>query len=139
MKLEKITSQNRRTMKYLIPVIFILIINMGQVPAAAFSEHNNTTAVLSSPEDPYYILALEISRIEKIPLCKTIDEAIRHNPRFLLWVISPSRLSDSVLGKYMRSLHKKGAAISTGIITGSTLEYAGKSWQRRDLTRDDHR
>lgn len=52
---------------------------------AGESPYDGGAFVVCEPRDPYYPLALEISRIESIPCYQTIGEALALGPRFLLW------------------------------------------------------
>ena len=103
-----------------------------QVPPplpATFSQ----TVVLSNPTDPYYPLAEEIAQTETLLLVRTLDEALARNPVFLLWVVSPSALSDRVLSDFGLAMRDRQSAISVGLISGSTEEKARELWQQQSL------
>ncbi|MBN1535581.1 MAG: hypothetical protein JW908_02530 [Anaerolineales bacterium] len=87
--------------------------------------------VLAEHEDPYYSLAEEIAAAEDAPLLPNLPEALAYQPTYLLWVVSPGFLSDEVMIEFgMTMKQKQPFAISTGIITGSTMEQARELWQR---------
>jgi hypothetical protein len=86
--------------------------------------------ILAEPSDPYYALAEEIAQGEAFPILHSLDEVLAENPAFLLWVVSPHRLSDQVLIEFGQAMHHRQQAISTGIISGSTLDKARDLWQR---------
>jgi len=99
-------------------------------PPAAVTEPPMTVA-LSHPDDPYYALAEEIAQSEKLRLLTSLDQALGLEPVFLLWVVSPSHLSDRILSDFGLAMRDQQAAISVGIISGSTLEQARALWQRQ--------
>lgn len=89
-----------------------------------------STLVLASPDDPYFSLAEEIARAENLTLVHRVDDALALNPEFLLWVAAPARLTDRALADFGRALHARGASVSVGIISGSSIEQARALWQR---------
>jgi hypothetical protein len=91
---------------------------------------SNDAVMLAEPSDPYYALAEEIAQGEALPILHSLDEVLAENPAFLLWVVSPQRLSDQVLIAFGQAMHHRQQAISTGIISGSTLDKARDLWQR---------
>jgi hypothetical protein len=91
--------------------------------------------VLADPIDPYYSLAQEIATVEKAPLAHTLAQATTCQPTYLLWVVSPGFLSDAVMIAFGTAMKAQTSAISTGIITASTLEGARSLWMRRDQAR----
>jgi hypothetical protein len=90
-----------------------------------------TTVVLCQPNDPFRPLAEEISAAESIALLDSLEAAIAQRPTFLLWVVSPARLSDRVATTFSAALDQQRPRISTGLITGSTLEKARALYERR--------
>ncbi|UCC63685.1 MAG: hypothetical protein JSV36_01090 [Anaerolineae bacterium] len=97
-----------------------------QGAAPSFSK----AVILADLSDPYYALAEEIARHEALPIVHSLDEVLARGPVFLLWVVSPSRLSDQVLVEFGLAMRDREQAVSTGIISGSTLERAKELWQR---------
>jgi len=88
--------------------------------------------ILSDPLDPYYPLGEEIATAEEAPLAPNLSEALSCRPTYLLWVVSPGWLSDEVMIEFGMTMKQQSGAVSTGIITGSTLELARNLWQRGD-------
>jgi hypothetical protein len=86
--------------------------------------------ILAHPNDPYFSLAEEIAQREVFPIAHSLDEALSQNPVFLLWVVSPSRLSDEAMVEFGLAMRDRQPGVSTGIISGSTLEQARDLWQR---------
>jgi uncharacterized membrane protein YgdD (TMEM256/DUF423 family) len=87
--------------------------------------------VLAASEDPYYPLAEEIAEIEHAPVAHHVTDALACHPVFLLWIASPGYLSDHVMIEFGLAMKEQPAVISSGIITGSTLEQARDLWERR--------
>lgn len=86
--------------------------------------------VLANPQDPYYPLAQEISTSEDAPLAPNVSDALARHPIYLLWVVSPNWLSDEILIDFGATIKQHKSTVSTGIITGSTMELARGLWQR---------
>lgn len=86
--------------------------------------------VLADPQDPYFPLAEEIAATEDASLAKNLSEALACQPTYLLWVVSPGLLSDEVMIEFGMTMKGQSSAVSTGIITGSTIEQARALWQR---------
>ncbi len=99
----------------------------GAWPTAA---PTRSAVILADPADPYYVLAQEIARREALPLVTSANEALAGDPAFLLWVVSPARLSDQAIVAFSQALRDRPSAIAVGIISGSTLEAARALWQR---------
>lgn len=91
--------------------------------------------VLAQPDDPYYSLAEEIAAAENAPLAGTLAEALACEPEFLLWVVAPGSLSDAVMVEFGQAMKAHPTAVSTGIISGSTLDQARQLWERRTQVR----
>lgn len=91
--------------------------------------------VLSKADDPYFVLAQEIASAEDAPIFQNLTEALSCQPVFLLWVISPGSLSDSVMVDFGQTMKAHHLNVSSGIITGSTLEHARSLWQQRSQVR----
>ncbi|MBU0494856.1 MAG: hypothetical protein KKA73_16790 [Chloroflexi bacterium] len=86
--------------------------------------------ILADPTDPYYALAQEIARHEGLTVAHSLAEALDNDPVFLLWVVSPTRLSDKVLVDFSLTMRDRPSTVSVGIISGSTLSDARALWQR---------
>lgn len=86
--------------------------------------------ILASPQDPYYPLAEEIATSEDAPLAPNLSQALACQPTYLLWVVSPNMLSDEILIEFGTTIKQQKLTVSTGIITGSTMELARELWQR---------
>ncbi len=93
--------------------------------------------VLADPNDPYYFLAQEIAAAENVPLAHSLDDVIACHPVFLLWVVSPDFLSDAIVIEFGQMMKEHLTAISTGIITGTTIEQARGLWERRTQVQGD--
>lgn len=93
--------------------------------------------VLADPGDPYYALAGEIARAEDLPVVHTLDDVLARQPAFLLWVVSPGRLSDEVMIDFGLAMEGRTQAISTGILSGATLQDARALWQRAAVVRGE--
>ena len=93
------------------------------------------TVILSDPGDPYHVLANEIARRDAVPIAHSLEQAVACDPTFLLWVVSPSRLSDRAVIDFGLTVRGRRSAISTGIISGSTLDKARALWQRASRVR----
>jgi hypothetical protein len=91
--------------------------------------------VLSNPDDPYYPLAIEIAVFENTPILHSLPEAMDCHPIFLLWVVSPAFLSDAIMIEFGQTMKEQPTAVSSGIITASTLERARDLWERRAQVR----
>ena len=96
---------------------------------AAVSESEKITVLLSSPSDPYYSLAEEISAAEGIPIYHSLAEAAAARPLFLLWVAAPFSFSEEVLLDFSREMKVLDVSISTGILTGGSLAEARGLWR----------
>ena len=101
----------------------------GAVPSGA-ADASLPTVVLCHPDDRYRLLAMEIARREGIPLVDSLDEAFSARPTFLLWVVSPARLSDRVATSFNAALDRRPTRVSFGLITGSTVESARMLYER---------
>lgn len=122
-------------------IIFIVAVMLFIVLGCKVSDQDITekapeanTVILSTPDDSYYELAKRISQTENIPLVNSVESALNQNPTFLLWIASPGHFSDQVFSDFGLAIKKSKKVISTGIITGSTIEKAEKLWQRKTLT-----
>lgn len=108
---------------------------VGEEPPPASDESN--TVILVHSDDPYYTLAEEIAESESLPVVHSIDEAIARSPIFLLWVMCPSRFSDSRVVDFGVKVRGLPSVISVGIISGSTLEKARALWKRAPQARGE--
>ncbi len=97
----------------------------------------DTTIILADPGDPFYVLAQEMAEQEGLLLVHTLDKALLQNPTFLLWVVSPQRLSAQILIEYGKAVRNRPTAISMGIISGTTLEDARDLWLRASEARGE--
>ena len=95
------------------------------------------TLILADPTDPYYALAEEIVRSEGLGVVYTLDQVLAQQPAFLLWVVSPDRLSDRVMIDFGLAMRDRSRFISTGIISGATLQDARALWQRAAAVRGE--
>ncbi|MGC9333149.1 MAG: hypothetical protein ACP5JJ_03310 [Anaerolineae bacterium] len=95
------------------------------------------TVVLADPGDPYYSLAQEVAAREELFLVSTLDEALAADPEFLLWVVSPGHLSDEILVDFALALRDRPSAVSTGILSGASLDDARALWLRAGQVRRD--
>lgn len=107
----------------------------GAHTAAPQEQSSCELVVLAEPDDPYYPLAQKIAETEKAPLANTLPQVTDCQPTFLLWVVSPGFLSDAAMIAFGTAMKAQTSAISTGIISASTLEGARELWQRRDQVR----
>ncbi len=124
------------SLKRTVSVIVILLIagfavlpaQAGVKPAAGLQ---SSLVVLADPQDPYYVLAEEIGRAESCSVAPTLAEALDRQPVYLLWVISPSRVTEQRLSDFGLKMLESKRPVSTGIITGGTMESARALWQRK--------
>jgi uncharacterized MnhB-related membrane protein len=116
-------------MKNLIYTLFIAIICLNSITASASTKSKNETVILSSKDDSYYSLAEEISEKEGIPIYQTFEEVGESHPVFLLWVIAPDKLSETVLMDFSNQLKQLDTSISVGIISGKTIKDARNLWK----------
>jgi len=101
----------------------------------SISQSQCELVVLANSDDPYYPLAKEIATSENAPIVHSLPDAIACHPIFLLWVVSPTFLSDAVMIEFGQTMKEQSSAISSGIITASTLEQARDLWERRTQVR----
>ena len=131
----------RFPLKVVLPLLLFLILTLlpFQPGAVPHSDLRGTgsgpspqagTLVLADPGDPTYALAEEIARQEGLPLANSLDQALARDPVFLLWVVSPSGLSDPVIADFGLAMRDRRSAVSVGLVSGSTLEKARDLWQR---------
>jgi hypothetical protein len=91
--------------------------------------------VLANADDPYYPLAKEIAAFEGAPVAHSLADALACQPTFLLWVVSPTSLSDAAMIAFGRTMKGQAFVVSSGILTASTLDEARALWQRRTQAR----
>jgi hypothetical protein len=114
----------------LILILFAIFFSMsGTTAFAAGDEPSTETVILSASDDPYYSLAEEISDTEGYPIYQTFENAAEARPVFLLWVVAPENLSESVLMDFSAKLKELDTSISIGIISGKTIEDARGLWK----------
>jgi hypothetical protein len=114
----------------------LLLLALLQITCSAV-EAQGTTAILADPADPYHTLAEEMAQVEGLPILHNLDEALARQPTTLLWVASPSHLSDQVMIDFGLAMRDRRSAVSTGIITGATLQDARALWQRAGQAQGD--
>src|SRR5512133_3903305 len=102
----------------------------AEPPADAQSRSVPATVVLARPGSPYRPLAEEVAGRESIPLVDSVAEALALRPTFLLWVVSPSELSDPAVTTFSLALDRSSSRPSAGLITGSTLAHARNLYAR---------
>ena len=90
------------------------------------------TVVLASPGDPFLPLAQEIAHHDTLPLAESVASAFAAQPDYLLWVVSPGGLSDSVLVDFMQ--RDRTHSVAVGIISGSTIAEARALWLRQPVS-----
>jgi hypothetical protein len=126
------------------PLVLLLLMLLASsmsalVPSRAQAQSEDsaqgTTLILAEPEDPYYALAEEIAQSEgfargSLAIVHTLDEVLEQGPLFLLWVVSPSHLSDQDLVDFGLAMRGRRQAISLGIISGITIGDARVLWLR---------
>ncbi|HJX37725.1 MAG TPA: hypothetical protein VJ714_03925, partial [Anaerolineae bacterium] len=88
------------------------------------------TVILADAHDPYHALAEEIAQRDGAHLVGSVEEALALDPEYLLWVVSPSHLSDAVLVDFGLAMGARESAIAVGVISGSTMEKARALWLR---------
>jgi hypothetical protein len=117
----------RRNLNLAIALIFAL---MASIATGRATSPEAPAVVLADPHDPYHVLAQEIAGQESLPLVHSLEEVLAREPVYLLWVTSPGQLSDRALVDFGLAMRDRPSAISTGIITGSTLDDARELWLR---------
>lgn len=90
----------------------------------------DSVVVLADPEDPFYPLAGEIATAEDAALVDSLEDALARDPEYLLWVTSPSWMSDQAVVDFGLALGARDSVVSVGILSGSTMEDARQLWQR---------
>jgi hypothetical protein len=110
----------------------------SQVSSAPLIKSRYELVLLSNPKDPYYSLAEEIAAVENSPILHSVEEVKDFQTTFLIWVVSPNFLSDEIMVKFAQNMKKQPSAISTGIITASTMEGARALWKRRIQTQQQN-
>ena len=100
-----------------------------ETPIAPASRTQCELVVLTDRDDPYYPLAEEIAKAEKAPVATSLKQALLCQPIFLLWVVSPDSLSDEAMIEFGLAMKDRSSAVSSGIITASTIEQARALWE----------
>ncbi len=125
-------NTHSRINRFILSIPLLLLFLYGALQAQPSSATDVIqTVVLSEPADPFVDLAREISQTENLPLVPTLEEALDYHPVFLLWVVSPDRLSDREFSRVGKTLMDRRAECSIGLLTGSTIEKARALWQRK--------
>ncbi len=126
-------GQGRGQIKHRAAGLALLLVLLWATCSAA--EAQETAVILADPADPYHTLAREMAAAEGLPLVESLDEALAREPVYLLWVVSPDHLSDEVLVAFGLAMRGREPAISTGIISGNSMEQARALWQRASEVR----
>ncbi len=114
-------------------VVFAVWLAASNVALAHADAPPAQTVVLAATADPFLPLAEEIARAEGLTLVHHIEDALAREPTFLLWVVSPAKLSDRAIIAFALALRDARATVSVGIIAGTTQEQARALWQRAQL------
>lgn len=114
---------------------FLLPRSAAESAPPRLSQAQCELVILASPDDPYYTLAEEITKSENASMFHSLREALACRPVYLIWVVSPSRLSDEAMIELGLALKEQKLAVSPGIITGSTIELARGLWERGSQVR----
>ena len=104
-------------------LLTLTTVTLTRSVAARETDIPGRTVVWSEPQDPYYDLAREIARAEGLPLADALDTALAHDPEFLMWVVSPERLSEEVFSGFGAALQRHGKIVSVGLISGSLFRF----------------
>lgn len=120
-------------MKHLFSILFFSLICFSSITTYLSAESRNNTVIFTSKDDYYYSLAEEISTKEGIPIYQTFEEVAEAQPVFLLWVIAPDKLSETVLMDFSSKLKQLDTSIAIGIISGKTIEDARGLWKESSL------
>jgi len=113
----------------------LLLVLLWSTCSAAGAQ--GTTVILADPADPYYVLAEEMAAAEDLAIVHSLDQALAAQPAFLLWVVSPGRLSDQTMIDFGLAMRDRPSAVATGIISGTTLDDARALWQRAAAVRGE--
>ena len=114
-------------------ILVMITFFMGNVllpMSTVFADEKPVTVILSSQDDAYYSLAEEIADAEGLNIYTTFEEAAAVKPTFLLWVMAPENISEQVLLEFSLSMKEYSTNISTGIISGQTIDDARSLWRR---------
>lgn len=111
-------------------IIVFLGLLLASSPVNTQSLGRDHTLILADPGDPYYVLAEEIAQRETVSIVHSLDEAMTRDPTFVLWVVSPTLLSDQVMIDFGLALRDRSSALSVGIISGKTVADARALWLR---------
>ncbi len=95
------------------------------------------TVVVAESGDPYAALAAEIAAAEGISTAESVTEALALRPTFLLWVVSPERLSDRAMVMWGAALRDTPGAPAAGILSGRTITQTRGLWERARAERSD--
>lgn len=118
-------------------LLFGLSLPIADAEAHAPTLGQGDTLILADPGDAYYSLAEEIAQHETLPIVHSLDQVLAQDPVFLLWVVSPTSLSDQALVKFGLAMRDRPSALSVGIISGLTLEDARQLWRRAPQARGE--
>jgi hypothetical protein len=122
-------------MKKLENIFILLIITSillaGFQPAnSVYADTKSETVLLAQENDPYYALAEEIAAEEGLEIYHSVDEALKRDPVYLLWVVSPQHLSTQVMVDFSYKIKEVQGSLSVGIFSGVTLADARGLWLR---------
>jgi hypothetical protein len=111
------------------PVVLIVLCAAPAVMAAETSDSKGV--VVADREDPFRPLATEIADDTGYALVDSPAAALQTNPTFVIWVVSPSAVSERDFVAYGQATKDRASIVSMGIITGGTLQEARALWERR--------
>jgi hypothetical protein len=116
-------------------LFLVLASGLSSTPAraqAGDAASRARTVVLASSGDRFLPLAQEIAHRDTLPLAESVAAAFAAAPDYLLWVVSPGGLSDSVLIDFMQ--RDRTHSVAVGIISGSTVAQARALWLRHPVS-----
>ncbi len=120
----------KRYFLFLIVSLILMIYPNGTMKSDSTDRQKTAVVVLASPDDDFYPLAIDIAREEAAPLANTWAEALAKNPDVVLWVVSPSRITDRVMAAAGMALEQHAEMPAVGILSGTTQADARQLWMR---------
>lgn len=109
----------KRYFLFLIVSLILMIYPNGTMKSDSTDRQKTAVVVLASPDDDFYPLAIDIAREEAAPLANTWAEALAKNPDVVLWVVSPSRITDRVMAAAGMALEQHAEMPAVGILSGT--------------------
>ncbi len=94
------------------------------------------TVVVSDPADSYHELAQTISQSENLVMVPDFTQALKFNPKFILFVAAPENLTEERLVNIGNTFKSRDDYPALGFITGSTMELAEQLWLRRERAQE---